>query len=312
MTAPLLDIRELSVTASTASGPYDAVREVSLEIPRAGAVAVVGESGSGKSLTALAVAGLLGERLTPTGSILFDGEELVGMPAARRREIAGRRIGFVFQEPMSSLHPILTVGQQIDEGLRAHYDMTSRQRADRVRELLATVGLSNTRDIVGDRIGQLSGGMRQRVMIAMAISCEPELIIADEPTTALDVTLQRQVIDLLASLRERLGLSLMLITHDLGVVAETCEQAVVMYGGQVVERGDTRTLLHEPAHDYTKALVLSIPTLGDTRRRLPTVASVAPWLSDTRQIPLADRPLTEMSQIAPDHWVRSTTAKDAA
>jgi peptide/nickel transport system ATP-binding protein len=154
--------------------------------------------------------------------------------------------------------------------------------------------------------------MRQRVMIAMAISCEPELIIADEPTTALDVTLQRQVIDLLASLRERLGLSLLLITHDLGVVAETCEKAVVMYGGQVVESGDTKTLLHRPAHDYTKALVLSIPTLGDTRRRLPTVASVAPWLSDTRLVAASERPVTEMSEIAPGHLVRSTIAKDAA
>jgi ABC-type dipeptide/oligopeptide/nickel transport system ATPase component len=226
------------------------------------------------------------------------------MKRAERRALAGRRIGFVFQEPMSSLHPILTVGQQLEEGLRAHYDMNQRQRADRVRELLDIVGLGRSRNIAGDRIGQLSGGMRQRVMIAMAISCEPELVIADEPTTALDVTLQRQVIDLLASLRERLGLALLLITHDLGVVAETCDRAVVMYGGQVVEIGPTETLLHAPAHDYTRALLMSIPVLGDDRPRLPTVASIAPWLRDTRLDPAAQRPRTELREIAPGHRVR--------
>jgi len=304
MTVPLLDVSDLSITAETANGPYDAVRSVDITLPRGEALAVVGESGSGKSLTALAVAGLLGEKLTPTGSVRFDGRELLGMKPAERRAMAGRRIGFVFQEPMSSLHPILTVGQQLEEGLRAHYDMNRRERADRVRELLDIVGLGKSRDIARDRIGQLSGGMRQRVMIAMAISCEPELVIADEPTTALDVTLQRQVIDLLASLRERLGLSLLLITHDLGVVAETCDRAVVMYGGQVVETGPTSTLLHDPAHDYTRALLMSIPVLGDDRPRLPTVASIAPWLRDTRLDPPERRPRTQLVEIAPGHRVR--------
>ncbi|KTS06567.1 MULTISPECIES: ABC transporter ATP-binding protein [Microbacterium] len=304
MSAPLLQVSDLSITADTEGGRYDAVRSVDFELDRGQALAVVGESGSGKSLTALAIAGLLGEKLTPTGSVRFDDRELIGMGAADRRAMAGRRIGFVFQEPMSSLHPILTVGQQLEEGLRAHFDMTRRQRADRVRELLDIVGLGKARDIRGDRIGQLSGGMRQRVMIAMAISCEPELVIADEPTTALDVTLQRQVIDLLGSLRERLGLALMLITHDLGVVAETCDEAVVMYGGQVVESGPTATLLHDPAHDYTRALLMSIPVLGDDRPRLPTVASIAPWLRDARQDAVDLRPVTELVTVAPGHRVR--------
>jgi ABC-type dipeptide/oligopeptide/nickel transport system ATPase component len=312
VTESLLEVTGLSVTAATPSGPYPAVRGVDFAIPRGGATAIVGESGSGKSLTALAIAGLLAERLTPAGSVRFDGEELIGMSPRDRRAIAGRRIGFVFQEPMSSLHPILTVGQQIDEGLRAHFSLSRKERADRVRELLATVGLAKTRDVANDRIGQLSGGMRQRVMIAMAISCDPRLIIADEPTTALDVTLQRQIVDLLASLRESMGLSLMLITHDLGVVSETCEEAVVMYGGEIVEAGPTSTILHEPAHDYTKALLMSIPVLGDGRRRLPTVASIAPWLRDTRLGDPGDRPLTELVEIEPGHRVRRDVEGAAA
>lgn len=307
MNGPLLEVSQLSVTAQTARGTYDAVRGVDLELAAGEAVAVVGESGSGKSLTALAIAGLLGEKLSVTGSVRFAGTELIGMPDAQRRTFAGRRIGFIFQEPMSSLHPILTVGQQIEEGLRAHFDLTRRQRADRVRELLSTVGLTKTRDVAGDRIGQLSGGMRQRVMIAMAIACEPQLVIADEPTTALDVTLQRQVIDLLASLRERLGLALMLITHDLGVVAETCSRSVVMYGGEVVESGPTDVLLSHPAHEYTRALIASIPVLGDERRRLPTVATIAPDLQDERLLPVASRPRTETITVARGHRVRRRT-----
>jgi len=306
MSAPLLQVRNLSVTAETPRGAYDAVRSVDLDLARGEALAIVGESGSGKSLTALAIAGLLGEKLTPTGSVLFDGTELLGMSESRRRSYAGRRIGFIFQEPMSSLHPILTVGQQIEEGLRAHFDLSKKERADRVRELLATVGLSKTRDVARDRIGQLSGGMRQRVMIAMAISCEPELIIADEPTTALDVTLQRQVIDLLASLRERLGLALMLITHDLGVVSETCSQAVVMYGGEIVEAGPTDLLLTEPEHEYTRALLASIPVLGDERPRLPTVATIAPSLRDERLVAAASRPKTETITLERGRRVRRT------
>lgn len=300
----LLTVADLSVRARTAAGPFDAVRAVNFSLPRSTSMALVGESGSGKTLTALAIAGLLGRNLTATGSARLAGDELIGMSSERRRTFAGNRIGFIFQEPMSSLHPILTVGAQMEEGLRAHYKWNARQRRDRVRELLSLVGLSNTRSIVNDRIGQLSGGMRQRVMIAMAISCEPEIVIADEPTTALDVTLQKQIIDLLLGLRDRFGLSLLMITHDLGVVSDTCDQAAVMYAGEVVERGPVRTLLSQPEHDYTYALLSSIPQLNDTRDRLPTVSTLAPWLADMRSLPETERPVTRFDDLGGGHWVQ--------
>jgi len=299
-TEPLLSVRNLSVTA----GPYDAVRDVTFQLPRTASLALVGESGSGKSLTASSIAGLLAPQLRASGSIQFDAIELVGQPWEKRRQLAGSRIGFIFQEPMSSLHPVLTVGQQIGEGLRAHFDYSKAERQERIRDLLSLVGLSKGRQIADSRIGELSGGMRQRVMIAMAISCSPDLLIADEPTTALDVTLQKQVIELLQSLREKMGLSLLLITHDLGVVAEVCDSAAVMYGGEVVETANTAELLHSPRHDYTKALLAAIPQLGDKRDRLPTIATTAPWLSDARLVPRDQRPQTTLVQESDSHWVR--------
>ena len=298
----LLSIRGLTIKA----GDYDAVRDVSLTLAKSSSLALVGESGSGKSLTASAIAGLLAPNLTATGSIRIDGAEVMEQPWHARRHLAGRKIGFVFQEPMSSLHPVLTVGQQIAEGLRAHFDLGRKERAERVRELLEMVGLTNGADISRSRIAELSGGMRQRVMIAMAISCGPDFLIADEPTTALDVTLQKQIIDLLLKLREDLGLALLLITHDLGVVAETCENATVMFGGEIVEAAPTSVLLTSPRHDYTKALLAAVPVLGDTRRRLPTVASIAPWLTDGRRLPPAERPVTDLVLQAPLHWVRQS------
>ena len=300
----LLSVDSLSVVARTATGEYDAVRDVTFDVDRSSAVALVGESGSGKTMTALAIAGLLADNLDPKGSVRLDDTELLGMGTAARRKMAGRHIGYIFQEPMSSLHPILTVGQQMEEGLRAHFSMSKTERRDRVRELLATVGLAKTRDIAGHRIGQLSGGMRQRVMIAMAISCNPDLLIADEPTTALDVTLQKQITELLLKLREDLGLGLLLITHDLGVVAETCDTAAVMYGGQIVERGATKRVLADPSHDYTRALITAIPRIGDTRRRLPTVAETAPGLKDARLLPREARVPTRLVETEAGHWVR--------
>lgn len=303
ISAPLLTVQNLSVTA----GPYDAVRDVTFHLPRQTSLALVGESGSGKSLTASSIAGLLAPKLHASGSIQFEGVELLGLPWEQRRQLAGRRIGFIFQEPMSSLHPVLTVGQQIGEGLRAHFEYSKAERLDRVRELLSVVGLAKGREIADSRIGELSGGMRQRVMIAMAISCNPDLLIADEPTTALDVTLQKQIIELLQSLRDTMGLSLLLITHDLGVVAEVCDAAAVMYGGEVVESASTADLLTSPRHDYTRALLAAIPQLGDTRRRLPTIATTAPGLSDARLVPREQRRHTELVREGDSHWVRRET-----
>lgn len=309
---PTLRLEELSVTAQRSGREYRAVCDVSFEIARSSTLALVGESGSGKTLTALAVAGLLAENLVPSGSAQFRGEELVGMAETRRRELAGSQIGFIFQEPMSALHPVLPIGVQLTEGLRAHTNLNRAQRKDRARELLDLVGLSKARDLLGNRIGQLSGGMRQRVMIAMAISCEPDLLIADEPTTALDVTLQQQVLNLLRSLQERLGLTLLMITHDLGVVLETCENVAVMYGGHVVERGRTADVMTSPAHAYTRALLDASPRIGDTRRRLPSIAKSAPWLRDLREIDQSEWPDTVMRRVGPDRWVRQTVGEVTA
>ncbi|MFC8845895.1 MULTISPECIES: ABC transporter ATP-binding protein [unclassified Micromonospora] len=299
----LLTVRGLGVDIA-GRGPFAAVRDVDLTVDAGESLALVGESGSGKTVTASAVAGLLPPNLTATGSVTFAGEELVGMPAARRRELAGRHIGFVFQEPMSALHPILTVGQQLSEALDAHFELSRAQRRERIAELLDLVGLGDGRDIARYRVGQLSGGMRQRVMIAMAISCRPRLLIADEPTTALDVTLQKQVMGLLTSLQRQLGLALVLITHDLAVVSETCERVAVMYAGELVETGRTRTVLHGPRHDYTRALLEAIPRIGDTRRRLPTVATTARDLRDERALPADRRTPSRLVEEAPGHWVR--------
>ncbi|GAA4491728.1 ABC transporter ATP-binding protein [Microbacterium panaciterrae] len=300
---PALQVQDLSVSARRRGRAYPAVRRVDFTLERSSKLALVGESGSGKSLTALAIAGLLADNLTCSGSARFHGEELIGMAPGRRRELAGDRIGFVFQEPMSALHPVLPIGVQLTEGLRAHTSLSRAERRERAVELLDLVGLSKARDILGNRIGQLSGGMRQRVMIAMAISCEPDLLIADEPTTALDVTLQRQVIELLRGLQERLGLSLLMITHDLGVVSETCEEVAVMYAGEIVERGRTAQIMRTPGHAYTRALLDASPRLGDVRRRLPSIATSAPWLKDTRELDAAGTP-TDLREVSPGHWVR--------
>ncbi len=304
MPSTLVHIEHLSVDAVSDGESFPAVRDVSLDIHTSEALALVGESGSGKTLTALSIAGLLAENLRPRGSITFHGREVVGLPWTERRALAGSEIGYIFQEPMSALHPILTVGEQIEESLKAHFTFTRRERADRVRELLTTVGLAKTRDVASNRIGQLSGGMRQRVMIAIAISCGPSLLIADEPTTALDVTLQKQIMDLLMKLREDMGLTLLLITHNLPLVAQTCERAAVLYAGQVVEVAPTRELLGDPRHGYTKALVACSPVLDDTRRRLPTVAGTAPWLVDERALPKSQWGHHDLIEIEPGRWLR--------
>lgn len=310
--APTLQVDSLTVTARRSDGEYPAVRDVGFRLDAASTLALVGESGSGKTLTALAVAGLLADNLAPSGSARFRGEELIGLPASRRRELAGAAIGFVFQEPMSALHPVLPIGVQLTEGLRAHTDLSRAQRLDRARELLTLVGLAKSRDILGNRIGQLSGGMRQRVMIAMAISCEPELLIADEPTTALDVTLQQQVLELLRGLQQRLGLSLLMITHDLGVVSETCDNVAVMYAGQIVESGPTVEVMSSPAHPYTAALLEASPRLGDTRRRLPSISTSVPWLRDLRETDPGAWPETAMREVAPGRWIRESVEVVAA
>ncbi len=300
--APALTVRDLSVTVR--KNQFPAVSSISFDLPAKSSLALVGESGSGKTLTALAIAGLLPEGLSASGSAKLNGEELLSLNPAQRRSLAGDKIGFIFQEPMSALHPILPVGIQIAEGLRAHTDLNKKERRDRVMELLSLVGLNDVRNVANNRIGQLSGGMRQRVMIAMSISCDPDLLIADEPTTALDVTLQRQVTDLLVTLREKMGLSLLMITHNLGVVRDTCENVVVMYAGQVVESGSTEGVFRGAQHEYTKALIAAIPKLGDTRQRLPVTGDRAAWVKDFRLLPKEQWPQSEIVSVSANHSVR--------
>ena len=307
-TKSMLAVRGLSVDIPKGRSNFEAVIDVNFDLERGGSLALVGESGSGKTLTALAIAGLLAEGLYARGDVRLEGEELLTMGAADRRSIAGRRIGFIFQEPMSSLHPVLPIGVQIGEGLRAHTNLTKSQRRDRVLELLDLVGLGRTRDVANNRIGQLSGGMRQRVMIAMALSCGPELLIADEPTTALDVTLQRQVIDLMIELQQRMGLGLLMITHDLGVVRDTCQDVCVMYAGQIVERGSTETVFNSAQHPYTHALIDAIPQMDEHRDRLPVLGAGAPWQRDLRLLSADARPHSAMREVGTAHWVRMVEA----
>jgi oligopeptide/dipeptide ABC transporter ATP-binding protein len=254
----LLSVRDLRVSFPTADGLVQAVRGVSFDIEPGQTLGVVGESGSGKTVCTQTLIGLVpGAQVR--GQAFFDGEDLLTMRPARLRAIRGARIATVFQDPLSSLHPLYRVGWQIAELIRAHRPVSRRAARARAVELLALVGIPHATRRVDDYPHEFSGGMRQRVMIAMALALEPELIIADEPTTALDATVQAQILDLLARLRDQLGTALILITHDLGVVADIADEVLVMYAGRVVEAADRRTTYYAPHHPYTKGLLESIP-----------------------------------------------------
>ncbi|MGW6443259.1 ABC transporter ATP-binding protein [Lentzea sp. NPDC055074] len=264
---PVLRVSGLSARV----GDLELVREVGFEVRSGRTLAVVGESGSGKSITAAAVMGILPPQITAEGSVLFDGTELLTEPAARRRARGGAEIGYVFQEPMSALHPLLRIGTQMIRPLRHHLGLSRREARDRALELLEQVGLGRERRVLDAYVHELSGGMRQRVMIAMAISCGPRLLLADEPTTALDPTVQQQILRLLVRLREELDLALVLISHDLGLVARYSDEVLVMYDGRVVEQGPTEHVIAGPAQPYTRALIDAAPRLGRRLDRLPTI-----------------------------------------
>jgi peptide/nickel transport system ATP-binding protein len=258
----LLEISELVTEFRTDDGPVRAVDGVSFEIGRGRTVGVVGESGCGKSVTALSVLRLIPDppgRITG-GRVIYDGRDLLGVTERDLRQIRGNKISMIFQEPMTSLNPVYTVGDQVAETVRLHRGASKRAALDRAVEMFQLVGIPSPAERVRAYPHQLSGGMRQRVMIAMALACHPDLLIADEPTTALDVTIQAQILELLSRLQRELGMSIMLITHDLGVVAETCEEVVVMYAGRVVERAPVGDLFAAPRHPYTAGLLRSIPT----------------------------------------------------
>jgi dipeptide transport system ATP-binding protein len=280
MAPPLLEIKNLSVEFRTALGPLRAVDGVDLTVEPGDVVGIVGESGSGKSVAMLAVMGLLPWTARITADRLsFQGEPLLGLSPRQRRRLIGKDIAMIFQEPMSSLNPCFTVEFQITEALRVHEGMRRGPARKRALELLDLVGIPSPQDRLGAFPHQLSGGMSQRVMIAMAIACNPKLLIADEPTTALDVTIQAQILDLLLDLQRERGMALILITHDMGVVAETVERVVVQYAGQQVEAQDVSGLFADAMHPYTAALLAALPERS-VGRLLPTIPGVVPGVLD--------------------------------
>jgi peptide/nickel transport system ATP-binding protein len=286
---PLLSVRDLRTWFFTDAGTSRAVDGVSFDIEEGEAVGIVGESGCGKTITSLSVMGLVPAppgRIMEGSSIRFREEELVGLPERRLRKIRGNSIAMIFQEPMSSLNPVYSAGSQIEETLRLHRGLSNKEARRVGIELLREVGIPEPERRFDEYPHQLSGGMRQRVMIAMALSCEPGLLIADEPTTALDVTIQAQILALLAELRRRRRMALLLITHDLGVVAEVCDRVIVMYAGEIVESGPVKEIFLRPRHPYTRGLLESLPAArnpGEALRPIPgTVPTPTAWPSGCR------------------------------
>ncbi len=275
--APLLDVRNLSITFYDRDGETPITRDVSFSVRPGERVGVVGESGCGKTVTGLSILRLLPERGTRiSGQILFEGQDLTALSPRQMRAIRGRDISMVFQEPMSALDPVFTVGEQLSETLRAHSNISRQEARERAIEALREVGIPAPEQRYDEYPHQFSGGMRQRVMIAMALICRPKLIIADEPTTALDVTVQAQIIDLLCELSETTGTALLFITHDLGVVAETCSRMLTMYAGQIVENAPVDDVLRRPRHPYTSGLLRSLPGLSVRGAPLPSIPGRVP------------------------------------
>lgn len=273
----LLEVNNLKTQFKVKRGIVNAVNDVSFSVDKGEILAIVGESGSGKSVTSLSIMGLIRKPgRVAGGSMLFDGEDLSKKTVKEMDKIRGDKISMIFQEPMTSLNPVYRVGDQIIESILTHTRMNKKEARAHAIEMLRLVGIPSPEQRVDDYPHQMSGGMRQRVMIAMALACDPELLIADEPTTALDVTIQAQILDLIKRLRDEIGMAVMLITHDLGVVAETADKVVVMYCGRVVEQADVKELFTEPMHPYTQGLLASIPKMDEDRERLYMIRGMVP------------------------------------
>ncbi|WP_041328093.1 ABC transporter ATP-binding protein [Rubrobacter xylanophilus] len=289
----ILRVRDLRVSFSTYAGRVEAVRGVSFDLRRGETLAIVGESGSGKSVTAKSLMRLLPEANSTIegGEALFDGKDLLKLPERQMRGIRGRRISMIFQDPMTSLNPTMKVGRQIAESLKRHLGLSGRAARERAVELLRMVGIPRPEARVDQYPHQFSGGMRQRVVIAIALACDPDVLIADEPTTALDVTIQAQILQLLRDLQERRGLSVILITHDLGVVAEVSHRVAVMYAGKVVETGTVHEIFRDPKHPYTWGLLTSVPlpTLDRSRELVPISGSPPNLLHPPQGCPFTAR-----------------------
>jgi len=287
MSEKILEVKDLVVDFKTDRGAVTAVNGVTFDVYQGRTLGIVGESGSGKSVSALSVMGLIPN---PPGSIKsgiikYRGENLLDFSSSQMRNIRGNKIAMIFQEPMTSLNPVFTVGNQIEEVLSLHQkDLSKKDRVLKGIEMLKLVGIPSPEKRCKEYPHQLSGGMRQRVMIAMALACRPDILIADEPTTALDVTIQAQILELMNKLQSELGMGIIMITHDLGVVAETCDDVAVMYCGKIVEKSDVKSIFNKPMHPYTKGLMESIPSFDSTekgeRNRLPTIEGMVPSLHD--------------------------------
>jgi peptide/nickel transport system ATP-binding protein len=316
----ILNIRELKTYFFTEEGVVRAVDGVDIRVERAEVLGIVGESGCGKSVTSLSIMRLVSQpgRIV-AGEINFDGEDLVQVPESRMREIRGNSISMIFQQPQSCLNPVFRVGDQLAEVLLIHEDISNEEAADRAVEMLRLVGIPEPESRARSFPHELSGGMAQRVMIAMALACLPQLLIADEPTTALDVTIQAQILDLMRNLREQTETAIILITHDLGVVAEMCDRVDVMYAGRIVEEADVTRLFQEPKHPYTEALIGSTPVLGQAGKELTTIPGSVPNLIDLppgckfaprckarveNELQICTEEEPEFKRVGPDHWVR--------
>ena len=277
----LLDVRGLQTSFRLREGTVRAVTGIDLTVRRGEIVGLVGESGCGKSVSSLSIMGLIARPgVIEKGEVIFDGQDLLKLSDEQMRDIRGNWISMIFQQPTSSLNPVLNVGFQIGEVLEAHRKMKRKQARERALELMRMVGIPDPKRRLGSYPHEMSGGMAQRVMIAMALACEPELLIADEPTTALDVTIQAQILDLMRRLQRETGTAIILITHDLGIVAEMCDRVAVMYAGEIIEQTDTRALFRQPLHPYTKGLIGSIPALGQTKDQLAVIPGAVPNLID--------------------------------
>jgi len=320
MPTPLLSVHDLHVSFAVDDGTLTAVDRVSFTLERGRTLGIVGESGCGKSVTSLAIMGLVAAPPgRVSGAVTFEGRDLLSLPDSDMRDLRGNRLAMIFQEPMTSLNPVFTIGDQIAEAVLRHRGGTKEAARERAIEMLRRVRIPSPEQRIDDYPHKLSGGMRQRAMIAMALACDPVLLIADEPTTALDVTIQAQILDLLRTLRQETGTAVVLITHDLGVVAETADEVVVMYAGQVVERAPVGELFELPQHPYTVGLLGSIPELGLRRDRLPAIPGAVPSLAEippgcrfAPRCPFADdvcrATAPELIEVKPSHFTRCRRA----
>jgi oligopeptide/dipeptide ABC transporter ATP-binding protein len=312
----LLSVRNLQTSFFTSDGEVRAVDGVSFDIDDGTTMGLVGESGCGKSVTALSIMQLLakGTGRIVGGEVLYRGGNLAAYTEGQMRRVRGNEISMIFQEPMTSLNPVFTIGDQIGEAVRLHQRASAREARDRAIEMLRLVKIAEPEKRAKDYPHQLSGGMRQRVMIAMALSCNPKLLMADEPTTALDVTIQAQILDLIAELQERLGMAVLLITHDLGVVAQHADAVAVMYAGKIVERGSPEAIFASPMHPYTVGLMNSVPRTTDKRARLKAIPGIVPspldWPSGCRFRTRCERAeetcavkQPDLLESEPGHWV---------